>query len=296
MRLAIVIGVALVGCGGASGSPDADPDQPDADPGGRCEDRDLYSLFRASPSQDVSGRFGSQIGGWVNTGRAPEIVTPTDTAGACRFVAAQPALCDPACAGGDVCDVHGACVPYPESITAGTVTITGTNPTITLEPQLGSYYNTMPYPGLYAPGDALTLDVEGDTATGAEPIHLTTVGIPALALPTDHLTATEHQDFVIAWTAVTGLPGTEIVVELHNDHHAGPQYIECTTDAALGSVTVPAALLDELIVAGETGIGTYIESAWIEQRHRGHVISSRGCAAFDADSDHFLTIDTVRSP
>jgi hypothetical protein len=290
--------VAVAGCGGGGGGGDpvdASPDQPDAANPGRCEDRDLFALFRASPEQIVAGRYGSQAGGWVNDARAPEIVTPIDSAGACQYIAPQPVLCEPACTGGTVCDVHGACVLFPTTVAAGTVTITGTSPALTMEPQPGnSYYVMMAYPALYGSGDALVLDVEG--GGGIDPIHLETVGIPVLTMPTDQFTAREHEDLVIAWDAVAGVPGTEVVIELHNDHHAGPEYIACTTDAALGSVTVPSAILDQLILAGENGIGTYIESAWIELRHRGRVTTSRGCAAFDADADRFISVETIRAP
>jgi hypothetical protein len=288
----IVIGVAA--CGGGGGSPDGDPARPDGPPISACDDTQVYSHFRASPEPAGSGRYGSQAGGWVNTARSPQTAGTIDSAGGCRFIGPQPTLCTPACTGNDVCDQDAVCVPYPESVEAGIVTITGTTPPLTMESQPGSsYYVTMGYPGLFAAGDPITLHVPGEA--GVEPFEITTPGIPLLGLPTDQLTAREHQDMVVAWTAVTGVAGAEVVLEMHNDHHAGPQYIECKADAAAGSLTVPAAILDQLILAGESGIGTYIESAWIEVRTRGYASSSRGCAAFDAQSDRFVMVETIRA-
>ena len=65
--------------------------------------------------------------------------------------------------------------------------------------------------------------------------------------------------------------------------------------ATAGEVTIPATLLDQLILAGETGIGTYIENVWIEVHHRALVPTPHGCAAVDGYAAEFLFIDTVRA-
>jgi hypothetical protein len=294
--IAISFGV-LAACGGGGGGdpPDADPSAPDARDPGRCDDGDRVGQMRLTPEPGQTERFGSQIGGWFADVRAPEFVAPVDEAGGCRYLAVSPALCNPTCEYGEVCDVHGACVPFPTTLDAGTVRVTTPVRTVTLEPQAGNgYYAQMPYPGLYAPGDPLSLDVEG--SAGFAPVQLETIGLPAISLPATMLTATEHQDFVIAWDPVTGIAGAEVRVELHNDHHAGPEYIECTADASLGSLTVPSSILDQLILAGENGIGTYIESAFIEQRRRAYATTAQGCVAFDAATDRFLQIETIRAP
>ena len=101
-----------------------------------------------------SGPIGSQVGGAYHDHPAPRTEATMAEAGGCRYVAARPALCEPACTGSDVCDVDGHCGGYPTTLTAGTLTVTGTTPPITLEPQPGnSYYPQTSYPGLYRPGD-----------------------------------------------------------------------------------------------------------------------------------------------
>ena len=110
------------------------------------------------------------------------------------------------------------------------------------------------------------------------------------------MTAIEHQDLAIQWTAITTPADAEVVVHLDNDHHGLSAFVECQAPAAAGALVVPAAVLDPLILAGETGIGTYIENAWIEVRQRAVRATERGCAAVDAYAAQFLQVDTVRAP
>jgi hypothetical protein len=286
--LSIVIGVAAAACGGGGGGNDGPPvDQ--------CDDPLIYSRFIARPSQANPGRSGGQVRGWVRDAPSPEIVGVIAEAGGCRFFGAQPALCTPACDGSDVCDISGECRSYPDRVDAGTVTVTGTTPPLTMMSSSEHAYSIDDeHPGLFGAGDPITLHVAG---TGAiEPFEITTLGVPELVLPTDQLTAREHEDMIVGWTPITGAPGAEVVLELYNDHHAGPEAIECRADPAAGVLTVPAAILDRLILAGESGTCRCIEFSWIEVRQRRYASTSRGCAAFDAESDRQLTVTTIRAP
>ena len=255
----------------------------------------LHARFVVVGEPASSGPIGSQVGGAYHDHPAPRTEATMAEAGGCRYVAARPALCEPACTGSDVCDVDGHCSGYPTTLAAGTLTVTGTTPPITLEPQPGnSYYPQTSYPGLYRPGDELTFALAG--AGPVPPLTATVRGVPSLALPTDQLTAIEHQPLRIAWTPITDPAGAEVLVHLDNDHHGLAAYLECTAPASAGELTVPAAILDPLILAGESGIGTYIENAWIEVRHRALVTTPYGCAAVDGYADQFLFVDTVRAP
>ena len=294
MRAPSVVVVLIAACGGGGG----DPDRPDAahpDAGtGACQEREAYAMFRVVPEPGGSQRYGGQFSGQVQSATTPETIAPIAEAAGCRFVGPRPELCDPPCDGGDVCDVHGACLPYPEQVDGGTVTITGTDPRVELEPSIGfNYYSQNSYPGFFARGAALTLDIEGSADTPA--VQITTTGVPMLVLPTNQLVAREHQDMVIAWTALADVPGAEVMIHMDNDHHGIRAYVECVGDAAAGTLTVPAAILDRLIEAGETGIGTYIENAWIEQRARGWTRTDRGCAGVASHSDQLVQVETIRA-
>ena len=295
MRVAVVAVMMIAGCGDDGGSAASDAGV-DAMPGGCDATSELHARFVIIGEVAVRGPMGNQASGAYMSGTSPQTIATLAEAGGCRFVGPRPALCDPPCAGEDLCDVEGRCVRYPDVIPAGTMTITGTTPPLTLEPEAdgNSYRTPTSYPQLYRPGDVLTLALAG--AAGVAPLHAEVIGVPSIALPTDQLTAIEHQDLVIAWTPVAQPADAEVVVHLDNDHHGIAAYLECRAPASAGSLTVPAAILDRLILAGETGIGTYIEHAWIELRHRALRTTERGCAAVDAYSDHFLLVDTVRAP
>ena len=286
--------VVVAGCGdGGGAAPDA---RPDADPTMACAEDELVGMFRTIPEPGAGARYGSQLHGEVTAGPEPVTLATMVEAGGCRFVGPSPALCEPACTGSAICDVAGTCVEYPATVPAGTVTLTGSTPTIELEPVpgYGGYYVMQSYPGLFARGDELILTVEGDT--GAAGFTLMTLGVPPIELPTTNVTATEHQDLTIAWTAVADVPDAEVMVHLDNDHHGIPAYAECVAPASAGSVTIPAAVLDALILAGESGIGTYIENAWIEVRRRVSTRTANGCVAFESHSDDFLFVETIRAP
>jgi hypothetical protein len=284
--------LAVVGCGGSSGNPDADPNAPDAAPGVACDQRNV-ARFRVTPEPDFAGMYGTQAGGSVSTAPPPDLMQTAVEANGCRFVIAAPALCEPGCTDGEICDRHGACVTYPENVAVGRVRITGTTPEIELEESFGSYHAPTTYEGFTTAGATLGLDVEG--ANGVAGFTLETIAIPPLELATTMFTAREHEDMSIAWTPVD-TEGAEVMLRLHNDHHAGPEYVECVADASAGTLVVPASIIDAIIVAGGAGIGTYIESAWVEQRRRTSLWSERGCATFESGSDTFVQVETVLAP
>lgn len=284
-----LIALGLAACGG-----DDVPAGIDAAVGTCTPASPTHAGFVVMGEPATFGPSGSQAGGAYQSGPEPRLATTAAEAGGCRYVTARPALCEPACAGSDVCDVDGHCVRFPDNLAAGTLSITGTNPPLTLSPQPGnSYYPDTSYPGFYRAGDTIGLALAG--ASGIAPLTATVVGVPTIALPTDQLTATEHQDLAVAWTPIPTPAGARVIVHFDNDHHGTRSYLECEADAATGTLTIPAAILDRLILDGETGIGTYIENAWIAVRNRTLVPTERGCAAVDALSDQFVFVKTVRA-
>lgn len=290
MRLAPLALTVALACGGDDTTATVDAALP-----GTCDATSpLHARFTLVAEPGSSGRVGNQVSGAYRDHPEPRTEATLAEAGGCRYVAPRPALCDPACTGNDVCDVDGHCLGYPTSLAAGTLTITGTTPPITIDPRDNWYSAPKSYPSLYRAGDELTFALTG--AGPVPPLSATVRGVPALALPTDQLTATEHQPLRIAWTAITTPAGAEVLIHLDNDHHGLRAYVECTAPASAGELTVPASILDPLILAGESGIGTYIENAWIEVHHRTLVATPFGCAAVDGYADQFLFVDTIRAP
>lgn len=285
--------LAAAGCGDDGGTAvDAGPDGP---PGAACAaDREPTARFHVIPEPGAGSRVGSQAGGQLLAFARPRLATTLVTDGGCRFVGPSPALCDPACSGGAVCDVDGACVPYPEALAAGAFTVTGTTPPLTLQPQAGNgYYVDQLYPHLFGVDAAITMALAGQGAV--EPLTATVRGVPVLTLPTTQLTAREHQPMEVRWDPMPRPAGAEVLVHFDSDHHGVLAYLECTAPAAAGSLTIPTSVLDPLILAGETGIGTYIENAWIEVHHQARIDTARGCAVFETYSDEFVHVETIRA-
>ncbi|MEZ4401429.1 MAG: hypothetical protein R3B06_15495 [Kofleriaceae bacterium] len=295
--LVLTTALGAFACGGADGGAsdggvDAAVPPP---PGPACASGgEPTARFTVVPEPGAAMRIGSQAGGHVASGAMPRLLATLVTEGSCRFVGPRPALCEPGCTDGTVCDVDGVCAAFPVDLPAGVFTITGTTPPVSLEPRAGGYYSEQAYPGWFRPDDELTLSLAG--ADAVAPMTATVRGVPALTLPTTQLTATEHQPMVIRWDPIPTPTGAEVLVHFDNDHHGVSAYLECVAPAAAGMVTVPAAVLDPLIAAGETGIGTFIENAWIEVHHRVALDTPRGCAVFESYSDRFVTVDTVRAP
>ena len=301
MRRHFVFFLLLAACGGDDdgdggdngGGPDACAgcDEADAQPGDQaCTDDRRIAAFDITSTPE----YGGLSGVW-NDVPMPAQVEEKVAAGGCAFFAPEPSFCDPPCEGATVCAVGGTCRLYPSSISAGDLHVAGSSPEIDLrEPEPGfSYYTTENYPNLFAPGDELTLSGEG--SGDVDPFEITTRGVPGLIMPSTELTATEHEDMHVVWDADERSPaGTRVVLHMDNDHHGTRAYVECWADDT-GEIVVPADVLDPLILAGETGIGTYIENAYMYRVARGATQTDAGCAVFDSRSHVSVAVETVRA-
>ena len=302
MRRALLVLVLLTpACGGdddgGGGGGDADGGGSGEDGGGAGEDGggEAACTFQSAVADfDVSSspEFGN-AGGSIADVPFPSFVEEKMRVGECAFYGA--AFCEETCGGDTICTAGGECSPFPTNLDAGTVHIAGTDPELDLEPQPGPNYYTMEnYPDLYQPGDLLTLTGGGD-GTDAPAFEATARGVPVLELPTNMFTATEHQDMVVEWDTADDSPdGAAIVLHMDSDHHGAPGYIECWA-ADDGEVTVAADLIDAIIAVGESGIGTYIENAYIMRVDVGtDDLGGGDCLVFHTESRELIYVETVR--
>lgn len=299
MRCLLPLFLVLAACGGdddgngdVNGEPDAsdDGDRPD---GGQeetsCEADRQNARFVITSSSEYGG-----FGGTWSDRPMPAQLEEKEAAGGCAFWAPEPSFCDPPCDGATVCAVGGTCEQYPSSIQAGDLHVAGSSPELDLaEPDPGyGYYTTENYPSLFAAGDEMTVTGGG---SGVDDFEITTRGVPGLTLPTTSFTATEHEDMQVVWDADPRSPdGTVVVLHMDNDHHGTRAYVECVSDDS-GVLVVPASVLDPLILAGESGIGTYIENAYLSRIARGWTATDAGCAVFDSESLVSVHVETVRA-
>ena len=300
-RLALVGLLSSIACGGddegaqpddggdvdaSPGEVDASSDQPDAAPGAGCP-ASIHASFDLSSSSE----YGQLFGAYDNV-PLPTALEEKLREGECAFFAPEPPFCDPVCEGETLCSTGGVCRPFPRHVDIGTVRVAGTDPALVLEANQFDYYATETLlPSLFQPGDELTLTAGGVGDVPA--IELTVRGVAPLADP-GLVTAREHEDLLITWEPdPSASERTELIVHADNDHHGVQAYVECRGPDD-GELVVPAAVLDQLILAGETGIGTYIENAWMKRINQATVETDLGCFSFQSIWQVPVGFETIR--
>ncbi len=196
-------------------------------------------------------------------------VTATD--GPCVLMTSPAPNCPDYCLDGTICK-GDTCVPWAKPAPAGTMTIDGLKVgslTMTMSDYDGMYYtDNQPY-DLFDLGSMVTV-----TTTGAD--------IPAFSADVAGVTPLETgwekgfvldlqsgTDKVVEWTA--GAPGefVRLVVKSSNSCHGCPLHAQLVCDLAdTGSLTIPAALIDQLptIYAAEICAGHDCPMSYIERR------------------------------
>ena len=266
--------------GGADAAPGLDAS------GEACAPEEIhgrYAVYYAGAALYFSGRHDD----------APPVrfSTPRLSEGACAYFGPSAAFCDPPCTGGRYCAPEGVCLAYPTALPVGTVAIEANGRRVGATAEWNTYA-AGPLEDFASPGDRVALEVEGAGAVGA--FEAETTVVPPLVLPSTELTVHEHEDLVLTWPAAASPAATRTILHFDNDHHGVAAFIECDADDASGALTVPAALLDALILDGETGIGTYIENAWIARRQATVRRTSVGCASFASEAEEHVFVETVR--
>ncbi len=280
----------LVGC---TAAPDSAPpdDSRVPDSGTRPEACDLYT---------TTGSFGVELtttyaafSGDLMSGPSPFTSDELAVDGDCTlFGWERPPVCDPPCEGEEICGFGDECRAWPWNLDAGTVWLKGTSPELEVEPsEWGSYDYTGAWSSPYDPGDVLTLQVEG--SEHVEAFELSLAGSPALELDRFELTMHAGRPLEIPWEIPEGPSGMRMRVRLSVDHHATtPAYARCDAPATQGSVTVPTAIVDALIEAGATGIGTYVETATLTLASEAWAETSAGCVVFETASPMYFDVET----
>jgi hypothetical protein len=291
-----------VGCNGdddddsVSGDDDATPDDddddatPDDDDATADDDDDATPpTFRGSCALDVKvGAFLIQhepeytvISGEVRDGVVPsavlENVLEEDD---CRLLMRNNPFCDPPCQPDETCDLDGDCIPYPINLDVGTVTITGLNKEVTMEPPGGGlpamYYDTqMPHPG-FDPGADIRLSASGNEIDGFE---LYGEGFAPLEIVEEPWIVRPGEPMEVHWTAATG-EQVRILLRFNIDQHGTtPVEVWCDVEDT-GSFSTPSSVMDALIGYGVTGFPT----GNIYRRSVDSVDVETGCVELEVSS------------
>jgi hypothetical protein len=228
---------------------DAGPVVVDLDPCGFADPP--AALVDVSINYDIyhSGAF-ARIEGLVQDGPYPTFYEIVHEEGGCRYLKAAFGSCDPMCPNGEVCVIGDVCVPYPNPLSGGTLTVSGLGEPIEI---VAEDWNA----GLYTGPAGLPADMfDSSDSVGAKfeggDFPAVTMGAKGVDTINPDLVETEFemvdgQDAQITWT-----PGADpeacirVVLNGLNATHGAPlsDIIECEGPDT-GSLAIPQAFVED---------------------------------------------------
>ncbi len=215
---------------------------------GACPLNERVGLFSLVHEADYSA-----VDGEIHTAIVPTtFVEETIAAGGCRLLEPQNPFCDPPCSSGEACSQAGTCIPYPERLETGVVTLAGLEVDVVMSPRADKRYfeTTLPHP-VFRPGAAISL-----TSTGGElgPLALSGRGFAPLELIGSLWTVQAGQPLVVEWVVPEASDDeTSFQLTINVDQHGtAPTVLACEGPDS-GRFEVPATVIDALLQAGVSG-------------------------------------------
>jgi hypothetical protein len=196
--------------------------------------------------------------GYLYEGALPWDYEEVARDGDCRALSLGIPVCDPPCAGGEICVGSDQCATYPRLLSAGTLTIDGVPGLTVLEPANPPVYSAG-IGALPGPGDVVRVEAAGDAL---EPFVLETSGVAPLVLDGGIPERAPGEDLVLRWMPDPGFssggptPGSRIRARFAVDHahRLAPEVVECEGPDD-GELIVPASLLDRVMESPDWGCG-----------------------------------------
>lgn len=270
--LAAAVVVLVLGCGTNGAGPD----------GGADRQPELPFVYRGCPlDQKVGGikialeQDFTSVGGSVTQTVIPadvrEVVMESD---GCRLLRKRNLQCLPRCMPGETCGEGGVCIPYPENVSAGIVTISGLAKAVRMAPGTTSrtyWDNTLPHPG-FQPGASIRLETTGGDL---KPLSLRGWGVSPLTLPEQSLRLETGQPFQLLWQQGPAGPARVQLTVSVDQHGTTPATLVCEGDDS-GVLVVPEPLVTALLTAGASG---YPAASLARQTVDAATVSG-GCAEF----------------
>jgi hypothetical protein len=217
--------------------------------------RKVYGIFQLQFNQSIAQ---SSFKGKLVDGPIPVIGWDTImTIGECSLLKPINPFCED-CGSGYVCVNDSDCQAEPESITAGTVTITGLtnkggNDTSTLNPLNGFYFASGNNVPTYPPSEGGTMIL---TASGNDSIKGFTLSAKTISLietSSDSIEMNPGEPVRLNWKAASNQNDSKIMVVIDVSYHGGSKgriQCICLDD---GELEIPAVLLDSLKTFGISG-------------------------------------------
>lgn len=219
----------------------------------------LVQLIPNNPETQTPAH--TDVYGTVYDGPSPPeyVFVEKMTLGPCKLLKVETPQCIPDCGLGAKCIATDNCMPEPDKIDIGIVTLNGLkyngiNMPFTMEANRKLKY-LMPQVQLdYPPvqeNDTITL-----SATGSEsipPFTLKVRGIAPLVVLSDSLLLADGQPITVQWLPPPVSGVSTITVRINISYHGGTKgEIQCQCEDN-GSVTIPGVMLDELKSYGIAG-------------------------------------------
>ncbi len=261
----LVLGSASA-CGSGSSQDPLDPGTED----GVCEASTLVGSIEATLAEGFTS-----VQGKVVDAVAPSLVPEeVEVQGPCRLLRPPTLFCDPACAAGTTCDSTGTCVPAPDGVSIGTLTVTGLQAPVemTASPPVYFYTNRAPldHPG-FLEGAAVIMTASGEATV--EPFAVGATGIGALSSPATSVMLDKDVTVSLSWTAPASAAAAMIHIDLNIAQHGGtPGRIECEVPDT-GQFDLPVSLTNRLLAAGFSGF----PSLSLTRRAADHADTAVGC-------------------
>lgn len=197
--------------------------------------------------------------------------------GACRFYRAAPqGTCTPPCADdwSEYCSIDDVCLPFPQRVSAGTITVAGVaGGPYAIPVGDADWYAAPETPAaLFEPGAAITVSASGGDVPAFQ-ADLTGVG-PMKAPIEGALTLVDGAPQVVTWTPEGDGSTVELILQIGWHGRPPDAILWCTAPDADARVTVPQALVEAFPYFG--GMGLFQHPALLRRVSRQVVPSPGG--------------------
>lgn len=227
--------------------------QPPDMPYAPCPGERRVGEFLIERAEDYTSVEGKVYDG-VTPGRVPQLEA---SEGECQLLSLPVYSCSPGCpVATETCSAEGHCVALPQPRTLGAVQLRGMVVPVELAANAvtGGYRPrgaALPHPG-FDSGATLLLEASGGEFSAFE---LWGWGIFPLA-EVSPVRVTAGEPSVLGWPAPQAAGPGRMHVSLNvNNHGRNNAWIECTV-ADDGTAEIPAQLIDELLLQGQSGFPT----------------------------------------
>jgi hypothetical protein len=211
----------------------------------------------------------------------------------CKMLRKENPFCNPTCDSGFTCNLDLECVPLPERIEVGTIAITGTIATHTMEAQTGYYWDGDAKLPLFEPAAPIKTTVAGSEKLAGFELH--GFGVTQVALegkswdsePPPTWTLEEDIPFEFQWIPSKEDEGDMYITLAIDEHGATPVTMYCEVEDT-GSLVIPATMVNQLVAAGVSGF----PAAYVYRRSMDHIDTALGCVEMEVSVQHepFLAV------